>query len=461
MSRQSLTLLELNEKIKSLLNTSFDSPVWIVAEINNINHHRSGHCYLELVQKSEFSDKIIAQMRATIWATQYRFISAYFQSVTERKLEKGMSVLIRVSVDFHEIYSISLNVREIEPSFTLGDLEKRKKEIIDKLIQDGVFDMNKLLHFPEVIQKIAIISSSSAAGYEDFVNQIENNKYNYKFKLSLFEANMQGAGTEESVLEALNEIHENIENFDVVAIIRGGGAKSDLSYFDNYNIAYHVCQFPIPVIAGIGHERDESVTDMVAHTKLKTPTAVANFLIEYNNVFETDVLEIYNSILAKTQDLMRYQEMYLAGISLKIYKVKDVLNKNMENCNKSFYKLKNNYLQIIQKNENRLDNDLENLKLFTNRQFHIANNHLESSLENLKKNTKLLVSKNELKLQSLETNIRLANPENVLKRGFSITKINGKIITENTTIKLNDELETITYSNKITSNVTKNEVKNK
>jgi exodeoxyribonuclease VII large subunit len=459
MSRQSLTLLELNEKIKSAINESFDAPVWLVAEINNINLHRSGHCYLELVQKSEYDDKIIAQMRATIWASQYRFIAAYFKSVTQRDIEKGMSILVKVSVEFHELYSISLNIREIEPSFTLGDLEKRKKEIIDKLISEGVFDMNKLLHLPDVIQRVAIISSSSAAGFEDFINHIENNKFGYKFELSLFEANMQGTGTEESVIEALNEIYENIENFDVVAIIRGGGSKSDLSYFDNYNIAYHVTQFPIPVIAGIGHERDESVTDMVAHTKLKTPTAVANFIVDYNNVFETEVFEIFKSIVTETQYVIENKEMYLASLGLKIYKIKDVLIKNNEDCNRNMYRVKNASVQLIRKNENRLNNYFENLKLLTHQKTYLANKHLENSFSSLKKNTEILLSKNELKLQNLSKNIELANPENVLKRGFSISKINGKIIDENTNIMVGDELETITFSNKILSNVTKNKKK--
>jgi len=319
--------------------------------------------------------------------------------------------------------------------------------------------MNKLLHLPDVIQRVAIISSSSAAGFEDFINHIENNKFGYKFELSLFEANMQGTGTEESVIEALNEIYENIENFDVVAIIRGGGSKSDLSYFDNYNIAYHVTQFPIPVIAGIGHERDESVTDMVAHTKLKTPTAVANFIVDYNNVFETEVFEIFKSIVTETQYVIKNNEMYLASLGLKIYKIKDVLIKNNEDCNRNMYRVKNASVQLIRKNENRLNNYFENLKLLTHQKTYLANKHLENSFSSLKKNTEILLSKNELKLQNLSKNIELANPENVLKRGFSISKINGKIIDENTNIMVGDELETITFSNKILSNVTKNKKK--
>jgi exodeoxyribonuclease VII large subunit len=232
-----------------------------------------------------------------------------------------------------------------------------------------------------------------------------------------------------------------------------------LSYFDNYNIAYHVTQFPIPVIAGIGHERDESVTDMVAHTKLKTPTAVANFIVDYNNVFETEVFEIFKSIVTETQYVIKNKEMYLASLGLKIYKIKDVLIKNNEDCNRNMYRVKNASVQLIRKNENRLNNYFENLKLLTHQKTYLANKHLENSFSSLKKNTEILLSKNELKLQNLSKNIELANPENVLKRGFSISKINGKIIDENTNIMVGDELETITFSNKILSNVTKNKKK--
>ncbi len=457
MSRQSFTLLELNQQIKAAINNNFESPVWLVAEVNNINFHKSGHCYLELVQKSEFSDKIIAQMRATIWSSQFGYISTFFSSITGRDLNKGMNILIKVSIDFHELYGISLNIREIEPSFTLGDLEKRKKEIVSKLIKDGVFDMNKLISLPEVIQRIAIISSSGAAGYEDFVNHIENNKFQYKFRLSLFEANMQGEKTEETIIQALNSIYENIDKFDVVAIIRGGGAKSDLSYFDNYNIAYFVTQFPIPVIAGIGHERDESVIDMVAHTKLKTPTAVANFFIDYNNIFENEISDIYNSITISVQNIIKNQEMYLAGMSLKMYKIKDILNSNNEACNAKLYRLKNSVSQIIRNNEFFLNNSIEHLKLFSLRQIQYSDSLLIDSFNKLKKNSESLIQKNELKIQNLTTQIRLADPENVLKRGFSISKLNGKILKADSQIAVGDELETITFKNIIKSTVNKNE----
>ena len=236
MPENSLTLIELNQKIKSSIEHTFDSTIWLVAEINSINKHRSGHCYLEFIQKASDYDQIIAKARATIWATQYRMIESYFYSVTGSNLQEGIKVMVRVSVDFHELYGMSLNVRDIEPSFTLGDLEKRKKEIIDKLESEGVIDMNKELELPLAIQRIAVISSSGAAGYEDFVHQLDKNKYGYGFSTTLFEADMQGKRTEETIVQALSDIFDSEKDFDVVTILRGGGSKSDLSFFDNYNI---------------------------------------------------------------------------------------------------------------------------------------------------------------------------------------------------------------------------------
>lgn len=459
MPAPTLTLLELNKQIKSALDNAFDTPVWIIAEINNLNLHRSGHCYLELVQKAKDSDKIVAQARATIWSTQYRFISSYFQTVTGGEIKKGMNVLVRVSVDFHELYGISLNIRDIDPSYTLGDLEKRKKEIIEKLISEGVFDMNKEIELPTVIKNIAIISSPGAAGYEDFMNQLDNNKFGYSFNTSLFEADMQGANTENSVITAFENIYENIDIFDVAVIIRGGGSKSDLSYFDNYNIAYHITQFPIPVIAGIGHERDESVADMVSHTKMKTPTAVAGFIVDYNRIFESEIEDVFSSIVLSTRDILKNNEMYLSGMSLNIFRTKDILAKSNERCNAHFYKLKNLVARSFSEKEREIKDKTTRLKQVPPKQINIVNRILDTNLHLIAKSSQQLMQNQNLKLLSLEQGIRLADPQNILKRGFSITRINGKTIKSAKDIKQGDELETIINENRITSKVVKNEIR--
>lgn len=459
MSSTSLTLLELNKLIKSTIEQKFDSTLWLVAEINNITEHRSGHCYIELVQKSSEKDLIISQAKATIWSVQYRLISAYFESVTNSKLVKGIKVLIKVSVDYHELYGLSLNIRDIDPNYTLGDLERRKKEITNKLINDGVFELNKTLAIPLNIQNIAVISSSNAAGFEDFINHLSSNRYGYRYNIILFEADMQGANTEDSIIQALNNIYDSYTKFDIVSIIRGGGAKSDLSFFDNYNIAYYITQFPLPIFSGIGHDRDDTITDMVSHSKFKTPTAVANYIIEHSLNFEKNISEIYSSIINSTYELININESYLTKLGLEIYKTKDIIIRNIEKYNNIHNRLNNISLNIIKKH-------VYVLEKFQNSLLNIPSNLLESKsiiLDNLHSSLKLFkkssIDKEQNKIFLFEQILRLLNPLNILKRGYSISKINGKIIKTGDEINCGSLLETITYNNKITSKVIKKERK--
>ncbi len=458
MPDNSLTLIELNQKIKSSLEQTFDSTVWLVAEINSINKHRSGHCYLEFVQKSTDYDQIIAKARATIWATQYRMIESYFFTVTGSNLQEGIKVMVRVSVDFHELYGLSLNVRDIEPSFTLGDLEKRKKEIIEQLEDDGVMEMNKELDLPLAIQKVAVISSSAAAGYEDFVHQLSKNKYGYGFQTSLFEADMQGKNTEETIVQALTNIFDSEKTFDVVAILRGGGSKSDLSFFDNYNIAYHITQIPIPVITGIGHDRDESITDMVAHTKVKTPTAAANFIIEHNLLFEAEIIELGDDIVFQVKDYINTNESYLTNLSLGIHRTKKLINEKEENCNRLFYRISNSARQRVNQAEYKISsnkNRIQNIPQVLLKQRIID---LDTYQTRIRSSLSYSLKKADRELEMFEQNIRLVDPKKVLKRGFSITKHNGKVLSKSSKIKEGDEIETILDSKTIRSTIkTKNQ----
>ncbi len=258
--------------------------VWIVAEIADVKSASSGHCYLELVEKKQ--DKIIARIKANVWSFQYQKIAMEFYSVTGKHLEKGMQILLLAGVSFHELYGISLVVKNINPTFTLGELERNRKEIILRLEKEGLMQRNKQLELELVPKRIAVISSENAAGYEDFVNQIKNNNKGYCLEISLFSCVMQGEKTESSILSALTGIKNQIHNFDSVAIIRGGGASLDLSAFDSYLLAKNIAEFPLPVISGIGHERDFTVVDYVVHTRLKTPTAVAEFYLQQFEEFD-------------------------------------------------------------------------------------------------------------------------------------------------------------------------------
>ena len=275
---QHITLRELQRRVKSALEGQFALPVWVSAEISEIKVNYSGHCYLELVEKGGDNGVPTAQARAVVWRSHYPRISGYFEAETGQRLAAGIKILAKVLVSYHELYGFSLQITDIDPSYTLGDMERQRQQTIAQLQQDGVWEMNREVPMPAVVQRIAIVSSANAAGYQDFCKELD--KSPYRFSLTLFDAFMQGAAAEESIVEALCNVATNLEKFDAVVLIRGGGSASDLNCFNAYRLCAHVAQFPLPVVTGIGHDKDTSVADMVAHTALKTPTAVAGWLVE-------------------------------------------------------------------------------------------------------------------------------------------------------------------------------------
>lgn len=303
----SISLLELNHNIQESLKKGFPESLWIIAEISELKINRNGHCYLELIEKDLINENIVARSRATIWAFTFKMIKPYFESVTSQELLPGLKILFKASIEFHEAYGLSLNITDIEPNYTLGDLAKKRAETIKRLENDGIINMNKELELPKVIQRIAIISSETAAGYQDFITQLNNNNFNFAFYTKLFPSVMQGVQAEESIINSLEKIYQYEELFDIAVLIRGGGSQADLNCFNNYLLASHISQFPLPVLTGIGHDKDESVTDIVAHTKLKTPTAVAEFIIQQNMVFENYIDGIGTSIYENVKDYISQQ----------------------------------------------------------------------------------------------------------------------------------------------------------
>lgn len=264
--------------VKLTLDERFALPLWVSAEISEIKVNYSGHCYLELVEKGADDGLPTAQARAVIWRSQFPRISARFESETGQRLVAGIRLLAKVLVSYHELYGFSLQITDIDPSFTLGDLERQRQQTIAQLHEDGVWEMNRSLPMPEVVQRVAVVSSAQAAGYQDFCKELA--KSPYRFETVLFDAFMQGAAAEDSIISALCEVAARPERFDAVVMIRGGGSRSDLTCFDNYRLCTYVAQFPLPVLTGIGHDKDTSVADLVAHTALKTPTAVAGWLVD-------------------------------------------------------------------------------------------------------------------------------------------------------------------------------------
>lgn len=279
---QHITLSELQHHIKQALESALPLPVWVAAEVSELKVNYSGHCYMELVEKSEPTKGGTAipraQARAVIWRSQYAMLASYFEAETGSRLAVGMKILAKVLVSYHELYGLSLQIIDLDASYTLGEVERQKQMTIAQLQRDGVWDMNREVELPLLTQRIAVVSSSAAAGYRDFCNELREG--GYAFRLTLFDAVVQGQAAEESICRALADVAQRQEEFDVVVLIRGGGSASDLSCFNSYRLCSYVAQFPLPVITGIGHDKDTSVADMVAHTPLKTPTAVAAWLTE-------------------------------------------------------------------------------------------------------------------------------------------------------------------------------------
>ena len=271
------SLSELCAEIQEVVENDLLERYWVRAEIASLSAR--GHCYMELVEKAD-DNMLAAKVRATCWSNVYSLLSAYFIQETGQALRVGMQVLVEVSVAFHPVYGLSLNVWNIDPTYTQGDLAKQRQATIRRLTEDGVMELQQRLEFPTLIRKVAVISAADAAGYGDFCDQLQNNRFGVKFEVELFAAVMQGDHAPKSIIKALNEIVSEEEKWDIVVIIRGGGATTDLGCFDDYELASHCAQFPLPILSGIGHTRDMSIVDMVAHTSVKTPTAAAEWLIE-------------------------------------------------------------------------------------------------------------------------------------------------------------------------------------
>lgn len=392
MEQPILSLYELNSLIRGIISDTFSQRFWIRAEMSDVRSNQNGHCYLEFIEKDSNNRNIIAKARGSIWSNVFRLLKAYFESETGQAFASGLKVLVQVSVEFHELYGYSLNVHNIDPTYTLGDQAKNRALIIKQLEEEGVLTLNKELALTKLANRIAVISSPTAAGYEDFCNQIKNNPYGFAFYAKLFPAIMQGERTEQSIIAALDRIYENADKFDAVVIIRGGGATSDLSSFDSYLLAANCAQFPLPVITGIGHERDDTVLDIVAHTRAKTPTAVAEFLIKHICESASELSEIQDGIVFETNKRLTEESVILNNLTTK-------------------------YSYII---KDRTKDQL---------------NKLHTISERLKSGTAKLIQQQKHILESTEQYVRLNSPENILKKGYTLTLSDKKIVKKATQLQ--------------------------
>ena len=400
----------------------------MVAELSEVRLAASGHCYVEFVEKDPRSNALRAKASGMIWRDVYPLLAAHFEKHTGQHLVAGLKVLVEVSVVFHELYGYRLNVTNIDPAYTLGDVARQRQEILEQLRQDGVLELNKDLTLPRPLLRIAVISSKTAAGYGDFCRQLEQSGYG--FSTALFPATMQGAKVGASIIEALDDIAAEMERWDAVAIIRGGGAVSDLSCFDNYELAYNVAQFPLPVLTGIGHERDDTVVDLVANTRLKTPTAVAAFIIERQSR-ELQLLESLTLRLKRATDKQ-----------MKDYQTQ--LSQLTQRLNISRSQLAGNERLRLLRLQSRLKVALQQ---------RLSNARVEQTRLRLAIHTaaasRLLHERH--RLQLLQQTIRIASPLRILGQGYSITLKDGHAIKEASQLKKGDEIMTVFASGSVKS----------
>lgn len=400
MKNERYTLRQLNLLVREAIEDALPDEYWVEAELSECREN-SGHCYMELIEKDERSNTPVARASAKCWRQTWMMVKPYFERTTGQPLRAGMKVLLRVYAQFHETYGFSWIVSDIDPTYTLGDMARKRQEIIRQLKEEGVFDLQRELRIPTFAQRIAVISAQNAAGYGDFCRQLEDNDYGFRFDVQLFPAIMQGEQVEQSVISALNQIY-NLHsplNFDVVVIIRGGGATADLSGFDTLALAENVAQFPIPIITGIGHERDESILDMVANTRVKTPTAAAALLID-------NLLRVLERLDDASQRISYAVNQRISNQKTKIATMTTLIPTLA--------------LRVVGDQRHRIE---------------LLENRLPVAIERRLTNQKHLLESLSIKLQGFD-------PQLLLSRGYSITLHNGRAVRDPRQLKPGDEIET-------------------
>lgn len=425
MVRNALSLLELNQLLAEVIEVGMPREYWVEAEISELRVVR-GHCYIDLIEKSEGTNTPIARASAKCWQNTWSVISPYFEKVTGQRLCSGMNVLMLVSANFHPAYGFSWIISDIDPTYTLGDMARKRQAIIEQLKWEGVFDLQKKLSLPLFCQHIAVISSANAAGYGDFVDQLESNAYGFRFVTRLFPATMQGEGVEQSVIAALNNIYETFLTSDetapdCVVIIRGGGATSDLSGFDTLALAENVAQFPIPVITGIGHERDESILDMISHTRVKTPTAAAALLIDHLKRVWDYLQEAQGVLETNARQRMDLEQMRLQRAAQKIPPL---------------------FSLFKERQERRIDSMMRDMIAAAQRSISDDMHKLETLESVIKPMLERRVTGEMHRLQMLGQRVSALDPDLLLKRGYSITLHEGKIVRDASQLKHGDKIET-------------------
>ena len=419
---ETLRLYELTSMVRQALELTFPDEYWLEAELAEARVAQNGHFYGEFVEKDARGVNIIARARATAWARTYNILGPLFERATGERLRAGLKVRVRVGIAFHEAYGFSLNIVDIDPTYTMGDLSRRRREILAQLEADGILEDNKQLSLPRLLRRIAVVSSAGAAGYGDFCDQLLTNDYGLAFDVRLFPAVMQGSGVEASVLSALGAVCDEAERWDCVVIIRGGGATSDLSDFDSYALASAVAQMPMPVIVGIGHERDETVLDFVAHTRVKTPTAAAAFLIDHGAQELAALDELQRTIVRAAQGRIEASKQQLARLLTL---------------------LPRSFALVRERQSHRIDRLASRLAVAPQRQLLDGNHRLQLLRARLVQASQLKVQGSKFKLQGLEARLAALDPALQLRRGYSLTYAqDGRLLRSAADVRAGDVLTT-------------------
>lgn len=438
------TLLEVSRSIQKTIQERYSTAFWVKAEMNKLNLYKhSGHCYPELVEKQD--GKVIAQLKAILWRDDYLRANTNFLATLKEPLKDGIKILFLAKISYDPAFGLSLTILEIDPAFTLGDLEREKQESIAKLKEEGIYEQNKLLSLARLPQRIAIISVESSKGFADFTNVLKSNPWNYAFFYLLFPSLLQGDKAVKDIIKQLKRIQKVKNHFDAVAIIRGGGGDVGLSCYNNYDLARTIARFPLPVLTGIGHATNETVSEMISHTNAITPTKLADFLLQQFHNFSVPVQDAEQKIskraiqfLAETKNRFDGEiKLFKSGCSSLLQQQKQALNY----CATTLTKSSKTYIPRCRE-------------------------IIQSEQENLLRGSKLFLHQQGIELKHVQKNLHLLHPDQVLKRGFSITLVNGKAITKSSQVNDGDLLTTQLYEGKISSRATqkketKNERKNK
>ena len=428
---KALSLFELNSLVADVIDSTMSRSYWVQAELSEARENR-GHCYMELIEKNEGSNAPIARASAKCWSNVWMLIKPAFIRMTGQEVRAGMKVMLQVHAQFHPQYGFSWIVDDINPEYTMGDMLRKRQDIIRQLKAEGVFELQKELHFPIFAQRIAVISSETAAGYGDFCNQLETNEYELYFHVELFSAVMQGDHVEQSIINALNQINSREDDFDCVVIIRGGGATADLSGFDTLSLAENVANFPLPIVTGIGHERDESVLDMVSFQRVKTPTAAAAYLIDHLASTLMRVENAQTQIVDSVRRALEVEKMRVQHIGIHIPVLFSV---------------------VRTKQEVRLDGLSQRFLMKLKETMKQTNFHLSTLQSRILPTLQNRLSIEQHRLEILEQRARLLDPSLPLKRGYSITLCNGKTVRNAKDLKIGDTIITRLEKGEVESRV--------